>query len=116
MARTATSPAASATARTVRLPAPEGAGSREGVLLVDSEPSGAEVYLDGKPLGATPVAGVEVSFGRHVLRVEKDGDEPFSAVKEGKREQPVKVLSFSLPLPRAATPPLPAGQFGSFRP
>ncbi|PYQ43345.1 MAG: hypothetical protein DMF77_10125 [Acidobacteria bacterium] len=116
MAPTATSPPASATARTVRLPAPEGAGSREGVLLVDSEPSGAEVYLDGKPLGATPVAGVEVSFGRHVLRVEKDGREPISAEMEVKREQPLKVLSFSLPLARAASEPLRAGQFVSFGP
>jgi TonB family protein len=116
MAPTASSPPASATARTVRMQAPDVAGSREGVLLVDSEPSGAEVYLDGKPLGATPVAGVEVSFGRHVLRVEKDGREPISAEMEVKREQPLKVLSFSLPLARARGEKLRTGQFVSFGP
>jgi protein TonB len=83
---------------------------------VDSEPSGAQVYLDGKPLGATPVPGMEVSFGRHVLRVEKDGREPISAEVEVKREQPLKVLSFSLPLARAASEPLRTGQFVSFGP
>ena len=43
---------------------------------MDSEPAGAQVYVDGKPLGATPVAGVEVSFGRHVLRIEAGAASP----------------------------------------
>ena len=47
----------SATARTVRMPAESGAGSREGVLLVDSEPPGAQVYLDGKPRRRHPGGG-----------------------------------------------------------
>jgi TonB family protein len=87
-----------------------------GVLLVDSEPSGAQVYLDGKPLGATPVAGVAVGFGRHVLRIEKEGRDPLSAEVEVKREQPLKVLSFSLPLARAGREPLRTGQFVTFGP
>ena len=115
MAPTATSQPLSATARTVRLPA-EAVVSREGVLLVDSEPTGAQVYLDGKPLGATPLAGVEVTFGRHVLRIEKEGREPVSAEVEIKREQPLKVLSFSLPVARAGSEPLRSGQFVTFGP
>jgi TonB family protein len=114
MAPTATSPV-SATARTVRLPA-EAVVSREGVLLVDSEPAGAQVYLDGKPLGATPLAGVEVTFGRHVLRIEKEGRDPVSAEVEVKREQPLKVLSFSLPVARSGSEPLRSGQFVTFGP
>jgi TonB family protein len=106
---------ASATARTVRVPA-EGAGAREGVVLVDSEPAGAQVYLDGKPLGVTPVDGVEVSFGRHVLRVEAADRDPISAEVEVKREQPLKVLSFTLPLARAGSEPLRPGQFVTFGP
>jgi TonB family protein len=102
-------------APTVRLPA-EAAAGREGVLLVDSEPEGAQVYLDGKPLGATPVAGIEVSFGRHVLRIEKEGREPVSAEVEVKREQPLKVLGFSLPVARAGREPLRSGQFVTFGP
>jgi len=102
-------------APTVRLPA-EAAAAREGVLLVDSEPEGAQVYLDGKPLGATPVAGIEVSFGRHVLRIEKEGREPVSAEVEVKREQPLKLLGFSLPVARAGREPLRRGQFVTFGP
>ena len=115
MAPTATSQPLSATARTVRLPA-EAVVSREGVLLVDSEPAGAQVYLDGKPLGTTPLAGLEVSFGRHVLRIEKEGREPLSAEVEVKREQPLKVLGFSLPAARAGSEPLRRGQFVTFGP
>jgi TonB family protein len=114
MAPTATSPL-SATARNVRIPA-EATGTREGVLLVDSEPPGAQVYLDGKPLGATPVAGVEVNFGRHVLRIEKEGRDPVSAEVDVKREQPLKVLSFSLPLAREGRATLRPGQFVTFGP
>ena len=115
MAPTATSQPVSATARTVRMPA-DAVATREGFLLVDSEPSGAEVYLDGKPLGATPVAGVEVGFGRHVLRIEKEGRDPVSAEVEVKREQPLKVLSFTLPVARAGGEPLRSGQFVPFGP
>jgi serine/threonine-protein kinase len=110
-----TTPSPASTARTVRMPA-EGGGGREGVLLVDSEPEGAEVYLDGKPVGATPVAGVEVSFGRHVLRIEAPGRDPVSSEVEVKREQPLKALSFTLPLARAGQQPLRPGQFVAFGP
>lgn len=116
IAPTATSQPASATARTVRMPAEGAATSREGVVLVDSEPPGAEVYLDGKPVGATPVEGVEVSFGRHVLRIEAAGRDAVSAEVEVKREQPLKVLSFTLPLERSGNEPLRPGQFVSFGP
>jgi TonB family protein len=104
----------SPTARTLRMPA-DGTSGREGVVLVDSEPAGAQVYLDGKPLGATPVSGVEVSFGRHVLRVEAADRDPVSAEIEVKREQPLKVLSFTLPLSRD-TSELRPGQFVTFGP
>jgi serine/threonine-protein kinase len=41
----------------------------------------AQVYLDGKPPGDAG-RGIEVSFGRHVLRIEKEGREPVSAEVE----------------------------------
>jgi len=59
---------------------------------------------------------VEVTFGRHVLRIEKEGREPVSAEVEIKREQPLKVLSFSLPVARAGSEPLRSGQFVTFGP
>jgi TonB family protein len=105
----------SATARTVRLPV-EAAGGREGMLLVDSEPVGAQVHLDGKPVGTTPVAGIEVTFGRHVLRVEAAGRDPVSAEVEVKREQPLKALSFTLPVAGGGKGPLRPGQFVPFGP
>lgn len=43
--------------------------SRE--LSVDSQPSGAEVFLDGKPLGRTPLRQVVVKGKADLLRVEK---------------------------------------------
>ena len=66
------------TARTVRMLAGSGAArGREGVLLVDSEPAGrARSTSTACRVGATPVAGLEVGFGRHVVRIEADGREP----------------------------------------
>jgi len=42
-------------------------------LLVKSEPVGAEVYLDGRPIGRTPVMEGGISRGTHTLRLELDG-------------------------------------------
>ncbi|MEA3468508.1 MAG: PEGA domain-containing protein [Thermodesulfobacteriota bacterium] len=39
-----------------------------GLLEVSSTPAGAEVFLDGKSLGRTPVTDLEVSSGKHELR------------------------------------------------
>ena len=111
-------PTSQASAPTVRVRAlpTESAAAREGVLLVDSEPAGAQVYVDGTPIGTTPVAGVEVGFGRHVLRIEAAGRDPVSAEIEVKREQPLKVQSFTLPIARAGQEPLRPGQFVTFGP
>jgi TonB family protein len=109
--------ASSPTARTVRMPAAESTPiGREGVLIVDSEPGGAQVYLDGKPVGSTPVDGVEVTYGRHVLRVDAPGRDPVSAEVEVKREQPLKVLSFTLPERRSGGDQIRPGQFVTFGP
>jgi TonB family protein len=109
---------AHSSAPTVRMrPAPlDGPASREGVLLVDSEPAGAQVYLDGTPVGTTPVDRVEAGFGRHVLRIEAPGRDAVSAEIEVKREQPLKALSFTLPLARKAAEALRPGQFVAFGP
>jgi len=104
-------------AATVRLrPAPVESPSREGVLIVDSDPAGAQVYLDGKPVGATPLERVETSFGRHVLRIEAEGRDAISAEVELKREQPLKALGFTLPHARKDDQSLRPGQFVPFGP
>ena len=74
------------------------------------------MYLDGRPVGTTPVERVETSFGRHVLRIEAIGRDAVSAEVEVKREQPLKALSFTLPPPGKGTGSLRAGQFVAFGP
>ena len=116
MAPTTSSPPAPTVTRTVRVASDGGSSSREGLLLVDSDPRGAEVYLNGKPVGTTPIEGVEVSFGRHVLRIEAADRDAVSAEVEVKREQPLKALSFTLPRARTGRQALRPGQFVTFGP
>ena len=47
-------------------------------LDVDTTPSDANVILDGKSLGLTPIKGYEVTIGQHELRIEKSGCEPYN--------------------------------------
>jgi TonB family protein len=88
----------------------------EGLLLLDSDPSGARVYVDGMPVGQTPVAGIELTFGRHVVRMEADGREPVSAEVELKPERPLKTVAFSLPVPHHEDGSVRKGQFVTFGP
>jgi TonB family protein len=90
--------------------------NREGLLLLDSDPSGARVYVDGLPVGQTPVAGVELAFGRHVVRMEADGREPVSAEVDLKPERSLKSVAFMLPLPRSDDGSVRKGQFVPFGP
>jgi TonB family protein len=62
------------------------------------------------------VPAVEVGFGRHVLRIEAPGRDAVSAEVEVKREQPLKVLSFTLPVSRDRSRALRPGQFVAFGP
>ena len=47
-------------------------------LDVETTPSDANVILDGKSLGLTPIKGYEVTIGQHELRIEKSGYEPYN--------------------------------------
>ena len=68
---------------------------KEGELEVRSEPSGAKVYVDGKEAGETPVVLSNIRVGGHVLRIGKEGHEPYEEqVKVGEGER--KKVSFSL--------------------
>jgi hypothetical protein len=44
-----------------------------GTLVVDSRPAGAKVFLDGRPVGNTPLSMREVRAGEHAVRLEHDG-------------------------------------------
>src|SRR6218665_3016476 len=57
------------------------------VLVVSSDPSGADVYIDGKPKGTTPFVSNEMRIGAYQLRLEKTGFETVSKrieLQEGK--------------------------------
>ena len=44
-----------------------------GKLNVDSRPTGAHVFLDGRLIGTTPLAVPSVPAGEHAIRLERDG-------------------------------------------
>jgi TonB family protein len=98
------------------LPGPAAPAHREALLLLDSDPPGARVYVDGLPVGQAPTAGMDVAFGKHVVRMEVDGREPVSAEVELKPERPLKAVAFTLPLPRSDDGSVRPGQFVPFGP
>lgn len=49
-----------------------------GTLSVESLPSGAGVFVDGRLLGTTPLADARVAAGSHVLRVDRTGFRPWT--------------------------------------
>jgi len=52
---------------------PGTAGRFAGTLTIESRPTGANVYLDGKLVGTTPLQLPEVAAGEHAVRLEHDG-------------------------------------------
>jgi TolB-like protein len=48
-----------------------------GIVMVRSEPSGANAYLDGVELGPTPAQNTKVGVGIHLVRVEKPLYHPY---------------------------------------
>jgi len=55
---------------------------RTGELAVSSEPSGATMFLDGKEAGKTPFLSGKIRPGRHQVRLELEGFDPYEAVEE----------------------------------
>jgi|MTBAKMStandDraft_1061839.scaffolds.fasta_scaffold13281_4 hypothetical protein len=49
-----------------------------GPLTVSSDPTGAQVYLDGQMIGMTPLTVADVSPGEHTLLITMDGYTDFS--------------------------------------
>jgi serine/threonine-protein kinase len=49
-----------------------------GSIDVDSRPRGARVFIDGKPVGTTPLSVAEVAIGSHVVRLELAGHRPWT--------------------------------------
>jgi hypothetical protein len=52
---------------------PATVGRYTGTVFVDSRPTGATVYVDGRQVGTTPLQMDDVDAGSHVVRMERDG-------------------------------------------
>lgn len=73
---------------------------REGSLLVITNPAGADVALDGKPVGKSwePLQVKDVAPGLHVVRVTKEGFRPWEKPDvEVRPDQGTSVLAALLP-------------------
>ena len=86
-----------------------------GVLRVDSTPPGAQVLLDGKPAGTTPLQKLRVRPGDRTIRLQKLGFEPWEtriALKAGATESISATLEpreKEKPEPAPATPKVSEG-------
>ena len=70
-----------------------------GELELISDPSGGKVYVDGKEKGETPAVLSDVSSGGHVIRIVKQGYEPYEEqvnVVEGERKKVSASLTVSV--------------------
>jgi hypothetical protein len=63
-----------------------------GSVSVASEPAGAQVVIDGRPVGVTPFQS-EVRAGSHVVRVELDGYSRWSASVQVVTAQTLSLLA-----------------------
>ena len=76
-------PAPSPSRSAAAVPAPPAAAPTTaratGALAVDSRPTGARVFLDGKPIGTTPLMVPSVAPGEHAIRLELDGYRPWTS-------------------------------------
>ena len=76
-------------------------------VLVHSDPDGAEVLLDGKAKGRTPMLLTVPGPGRHQLSLALDGHVPWTAIPERYKPlpDPVKLLKVGAPKPVARSGP-----------
>lgn len=72
-------------------------------LSVQSEPEGAEVWLDGKRLGNTPLARTQVNTGKRKLLLKKAGYKNLQRTLSFSADE-LKPLSFELPPAQESVP------------
>jgi hypothetical protein len=51
----------------------------EAPLVIESKPSGAAVFLDGRQVGRTPLTFPLVQIGTHSVRITLDGYRPWTS-------------------------------------
>jgi TonB family protein len=87
---------------------------REGLLMLDSDPAGAQVWIDGTLVGVAPIHEFDLKFGRHVVRMEAAGREPVSVQAEILPDRPFCALTVTLPPPPEHEGELRPGQYVPF--
>lgn len=93
-----------------------GPKQREGLLIVESDPPEAVVYVDDVRVGTTPLPDHELKFGRHAIRLEAPGRDSASLELELDARQPLRVLTVSLAPARPKDGTLRPGQHVEFGP
>jgi len=64
-----------------------------GAISVESQPAGAQVSVDGRLVGVTPLVGWELPAGSHVVRIDHDGYDRWSAAIRVVTEQTVNLVT-----------------------
>lgn len=84
--------------------------SRVGQVVLTVDPPGAQVLVDGREVGTTPLAEpVRLGPGPHVLELRKEGCESFRrelTVEQGERVEVVAVLLPAAPVVGPVEPPI----------
>jgi serine/threonine-protein kinase len=70
-----------------------GLAGESGTLVIDTRPAGAEVYVDGRLLGATPVTLVDVPTGAHTIRLLRSGYREWTTTVEIESGQQLRVAA-----------------------
>ena len=70
----------------VRTP-PAAPARTEAPLAIESKPSGAVVFLDGRQVGTTPLTFPLVKVGAHAVRITLEGYRPWSSSVRGERDR-----------------------------
>jgi TonB family protein len=68
--------------------------SRPGGLRIETDPPGAEVLIDGKDAGQSPVAIARIRPGVHMVRVSREGYAPAGLTLEVRNGEPLLPLRF----------------------
>lgn len=75
-----------------------------GWLTILSTPSEAEVTVDGRPAGITPITGRELGAGTHAIRITIAGYEPYETGKEIRAGEQAAVDATLTPVPVTMVP------------
>ena len=78
----------------------DGAPAAKGRLVIRSEPAGAQVLIDGRPYGVTPMTLGNVVAGAHLIVLKRDGVE----LRQTVRVEPGSTVSVVAPLKPGGLP------------